>query len=153
MNRSILAVDYKYFATPDAPATLRASANDRRLMMDASSLASRASANATFIDLNRMRRSDGIAVRAHHTGAKLMKHGECRLVCGDPKLTLELDGRLSGRLRRHEVSTPKPSRKGHAARLHDSARSKGRVFLASTATQYDRRAGRKCSTLSAPATW
>ena len=70
-------------------------------MMDPSSFASRAPTNATFVYLNGMGRTDGIAVWPHHTGAQLVKHGERRFIRSDPKLTLELDGGLSGRLRRH----------------------------------------------------
>ena len=114
-------------------------ANDRCLVVDPSSFASRASTNAAFVYLNRVRRSDGITVRPNHASAELVKHRERRFVWSDPKLTLKLDGRLSGRLRRHEVSAPKPSRERHMARLHDGAGSEGRIFLASTATQHDRR--------------
>src|ERR1019366_3231805 len=90
-----------------------------------------------------MRRPDGIAIWAHHTGAEFMKHSERRLVSGDPKLALELDGGLARRLCRHEVCAPKPSREWHMTRLHDRASGERRVLFTGTAAQYDRRAGRK----------
>jgi hypothetical protein len=72
-----------------------------------------------------------------------MKHSKRRLVSGDPKLALKLDGGLTGRLRRHEVSAPKPRREGHMARLHDRASRERCIFFAGATAQYDRRAGCK----------
>lgn len=124
------------------------SANDGRLMVDSSPFASGSSTNAAFVDLNGMGRTDGIAVWPHHTGAQLVKHGERRFIRSDPKLALKLDGGLSGCLRRHEVSTPKPSRERHMTRLHNRSGSERCIFLAGAAAQYDRRAGCKTVWLS-----
>jgi hypothetical protein len=121
------------------------SANHRRLMMNPPSFTTRAPANATFVHFDGMRRADGVTVWAYHTGAKFMKHRERRLIGGDIKLTLKLNGGLAGRLRRHEIGAPKPSRERHMARLHDCPGGKGRIFLTGAATQHNRRAG--CETV------
>ena len=115
----------------------------RRLMMNSPPFTPRAPANATFVYFDGMRRPDGITAWAHHTGAEFMKHSKRRLVSGDPKLALKLDGGLTGRLRRHEVSAPKPRREGHMARLHDRASRERCIFFAGATAQYDRRAGCK----------
>src|SRR5580704_215008 len=119
------------------------SADHRCLMMDAPAFPARATANIAFVYLDGMRRADCVAVWPHHTGAEFVKHCKRRLVSGDPKLPLKLDGRLTGRLRRHEVGAPKPSREGHVARLHDRPGSERRIFFTGTAAQYNRRTGCK----------
>jgi hypothetical protein len=62
---------------------------------------------------------------------------------GDPKLALKLNGRLSWRLRRHEVGPPKPSRERHVTRLHDRASCERCILLTGAAAQHNRRAGSK----------
>src|ERR1700730_8577053 len=113
------------------------------LMMDTLPFTARAAANVAFVNLDRMRRADGIAAWTHHAGAEVVKQCERRLVGGDLKLALKLDGGLAGRLRRHEIGAPKPSREGHMARLHNRAGGKGRVLFAGATAQHDRRAGCK----------
>src|ERR1700732_1077237 len=117
------------------------SADYRSLMMNSSPFASRASTNATFVYFDGMRRSDGIAIRPHHTGTKLVKHRECRLISRDVKLTRKLEGGLAGRLCSHEVSAPKPSRERHMARLHNRPGSERCILFAGSATQHNRRSG------------
>ncbi len=114
-------------------------ANDRCLVVDASSLASRSSADATFVYLNGMGSSDSVAIWPNHTSAQLVKHRERCFVCGDSELALKLDRGLSRCLCRHEVSAPKPSRERHVTRLHDRSGGEGRIFLTGPATQNDRR--------------
>jgi hypothetical protein len=120
-------------------------ANYRCLMMGASSFAPRPTAYKAFIYLDRMRRTDGIAIWSNHTGAELMKHCERRLICSNIELALKLDGGLAGRLCRHKISTPKPRRERHMARLHNRPGGEGRIFFAGPAAQYNRRAG--CETV------
>jgi hypothetical protein len=117
------------------------SANNRRLMMNSLPFTPRAPANATFVYFDGMRRADCIAVWAHHTGAEFVKHRERRFITGDPKLALKLDGGLAWRLRRHEVSAPKPSRERHMARLHYRPSGKRRIYLTGTTAQHNRRTG------------
>src|SRR4029077_2244288 len=119
------------------------SANHRCLMMNPPPFAARAAANTTFVYLDGMRGANGIAVRAYHTGAEFMKHSKRRLVSDDPKLALKLNSRLSWRLRRHEVSPPKPSRERHVARLHDRPSGERSIFFTGAATQYNRGTGSK----------
>ena len=121
------------------------SANYRCLMMNSSSFATRAPDNATFVYFDRVRRADSIAVWPNHTGAELVKHSECRLIRGNIKLALKLDGGLAGRLCCHEISAPKPRRERHMTRLHNRPGSEGRVLFASTAAQHNRRTG--CETI------
>src|ERR1700675_4909803 len=121
------------------------SADHRCLMMNTLTFATRTAANIAFVNLDRMRHADGIAVWPHDTSAEFVEHCERRLVCGDLKLALKLDGGLAGRLRRHKIGAPKPSRKWHMARLHNRAGCKRRILLTGAAAQYDRRAG--CETV------
>src|ERR1700730_17215466 len=226
-NKSVLTVDYKYFATPDAPATPRVSihrskvahrsngawrhiihdesgkridvaprkrsltlfearddaesktpgvskfldwdasfvnlpplraasfsiltrphfdsANHRRLMMGTLPLASRASTYKAFVYLDGMRLTNGIAVGPHHTGAEFMKHCERRLIGSDVKLALELNCRLPGRLCRHEIGAPKPSREWHVARLHHCPSGERRILFTGATAQHNRRAS--CETV------
>jgi hypothetical protein len=123
-------------------------------MMGASSFAPRPTAYKAFIYLDRMRRTDGIAIWSNHTGAELMKHCERRLICSNIELALKLDGGLAGRLCRHKISTPKPRRERHMARLHNRPGGERRILFASPAAQYNRRAG--CETVrlaDVPASW
>jgi hypothetical protein len=124
------------------------SANYRRLMMNSPSFSPRAAANATFVYFDGMRRPNSVAVGPHHTGAKLVKHRERRLISSDVKLALKLEGGLTGRLCCHEVGAPKPSRERHMARLHNRPGSERRIFLTGSATQHNRRAGCKTVRLS-----
>ena len=129
-------------------------ANDGRLMMNSPSFATRAPANAAFVYFDGVRLADGITVRTYHPGAEFMEHRKRRLIRGNIKLALELNGRLAGCLCRHEVSAPKPRRERHMARLHDRPCGKGRIFLTGAATQHDRRT--RCETVrlaSMPARW
>jgi hypothetical protein len=119
------------------------SANYRRLMMNPPSFAPRAATNAALVNFYGMRGADGITIWTHHPRAEFVKHSERCLIPGDPKLALKLDGRLSWRLCRHEIGTPKPSRERHMARLHDSPGGKRGICLTSTATQHYRRTGSK----------
>lgn len=119
------------------------SANYRRLMMNPSSFAPCSATNAALVNFNGMRGADGVTIWAYHPRAKFVKHSERRLIPGDPKLALKLDGGLAWRLRSHEVRPPKPSRERHMARLHDSPGGKRGVSLTSAATQHNRRAGIK----------
>jgi hypothetical protein len=120
-------------------------ANYSRLMMSAPSFAPRATANAAFVYFDGMWRANGITVWSHHTGTEFVKHRERRLIRSNIKLALKLDGGLTGRLCRHEIGTPKPSRERHMARLHDRPGGKGRIFLTRTTAQHNRRA--RCETV------
>jgi hypothetical protein len=117
------------------------SAYYRRLMMNSPSFPPRAAANATFVYFDWMRFPNSVAVGPYHTGAKLVKHRERRFISSDVKLALKLEGGLTGRLCRHEVGAPKPSRERHMARLHNRPGSERRIFLTCSATQHNRRAG------------
>jgi hypothetical protein len=118
-------------------------ANNRRLMMNSPPFTPRAPANTTLVYFDGMRRSDCIAVRAHHTGAEFVKHRERRFITGDPKLALKLDGRLARCLCGHEIGSPKPSGERHVARLHYRPSGKRRICLTGATAQYNRRTGWK----------
>jgi hypothetical protein len=119
------------------------SANHRRLMVNALPFTPRATANATFVYFDGMRRANGITVWAHHTGAEFVKHSERRLVSGDAKLALKLNGGLPGRLCCHEIGAPKPRRERHMARLHDCPSGERRICFTGATAQHNRRAGSK----------
>jgi hypothetical protein len=132
-------------SSPSRTAVLNArpnfnSANDSRLMVNATTFAARSAANVALVYFDRMRRANGVAIWPHHASAELMEHGESSFVGGDTKLALKLNCRLAGRLRGHEVCAPKPSREWHMAGLHDRPSRQRCVFLAGTATQHNRRA-------------
>jgi len=120
-------------------------ANYCRLMMGALTFPARAATYEAFVYLDGIRRPDGISVWPHHARTEFVKHRERCLIGSDIKLTLKLNGGLAGRLRRHKIGAPKPSREGHVARLHDRPGGKGRIFLTGAATQHDRRA--RCETV------
>ncbi len=128
------------FARPDFNG-----AHDCSLMMDTPSFAARVAAYVAFIYLDWMWGADSVSVWPYHAGAELVKHCKRRLVSGDPKLALKLNGRLTGRLRRHKIGSPKPSRERHMARLHDRPGGQGRILLTGPAAQHYRRAG--CETV------
>src|SRR5580658_7880896 len=85
-------------------------ADDESLMMNAAPFAARLAANKAFVDLDGMLTADRISFRSDHAGAQLVENLKRRLIATKGKLALELDGRLSGNLRSHQVSAPKPSR-------------------------------------------
>lgn len=119
------------------------SANNRRLMMGSFTFPARTPTYIAFVYFDGMRRPDGVAIGPYHTGAEFVKHRERRFIGSDAKLALELDGRLAGRLCRHEIGAPKPSRERHVARLHDRPGGERRIFLTGTAAQHNRRTGCK----------
>jgi hypothetical protein len=111
------------------------------LVMNAVSFAARLAADHALINLDRMLAANGVPFRPNHTGAELVEYLKGSLVTRERKLALELDGRLSGDLRGHEIRAPKPRRERRMARSHDGARSERRVGFAATATQHYRRSG------------
>jgi len=129
------AASFSVFTRPHLDST-----DHCRLMMGALTFATRATAYKAFVYLDGMRRADGVAVWPNHTGTKFVKHRECCLIGSNIKLALKLEGRLAGRLCRHEIGAPKPSRERHMARLHDCPGGERGIFLTGAATQHDRRA-------------
>jgi hypothetical protein len=129
-------------------------ADDESLMVNAAPFASRLAANEAFVDLDGMLASDCVSLWPDHTSAQLVENLKRRLITTKSKLALELNGRLSGNLRSHQVRAPKPRRKGRMARLHDRSRRQRGVDLAATATKHDRRARREAVGLpNKPALW
>lgn len=133
---------------PFMPATDLDSSHNRRLVVVAASLASRPTAHERLVHLDRILATDDIALWAYHPGSEFVKHLERRLVALDAELALELEGRLSRRLRRHEVRAPKPYRQRRVAGLHGGARSERNVGLTRAAPQNDRRAPREAVRLT-----
>ena len=107
-------------------------------MVDTTPLAFCTTTHKCLIDLNRMLRSDRVALGPHHTGTQLVEHLKRCLVARQSKLALKLESRLTGRLRRHEVSTPEPYRQWRMAVLHDSVCHERHIGLADSASQDDR---------------
>jgi hypothetical protein len=121
------------------------SADHDRLVMGSATLAACLAADQAFINFDRMLAANGIALWANHTGAELVEYLKGSLITRERKLALELNGALAGGLRGHEIRAPKPRGERRMARLHDSASRQRRVGLASTTSQYDRRAS--CETV------
>ena len=105
--------------------------------------AARASADERLVDLDRMLRTDWIAVEPHGPRAELLHHHVRRLVARQRELPLELHRTLAVRLRGHQVGGPKPRRQRHVRLLHDGPRRQGRHRLAVPALEGDRRAMRR----------
>jgi hypothetical protein len=120
-------------------------ADDDGLMMRSATFAARLAADHAFINFDGIVTTNGIAFWAHHASAELVEYLEGGLVATETKLALKLDRRLSGRLCRHQVRAPKPSRERRMARLHYGPCRKRRVGFASTTSQHDRRAS--CETV------
>ena len=112
--------------------------NDRRLMVDAVSLALCTAANKRLIHFDRILRSDRVALRSHHAGAQLVEHLKSRFVAGHAQLPLKLESRLAGCLGRHKVRTPEPYRQRGVTTHHDGACHERHVGLAGAAPQDDR---------------
>jgi hypothetical protein len=110
-----------------------------RFVVSTATFAARFAADITLINFDGMFTANRIALWADHTSAKLVEYLKGRLIAGETELALKLYGRLSGRLRGHEVGTPKPRRKRRMARLHDGASRKRRIGFTSTTTQHCRR--------------
>jgi hypothetical protein len=83
-------------------------ADDRCHVMCTAALAACATTDKTFIDLDRMLTADAIALRSHHPRPKLVKNLKRCLITRECELPLELKRGLTRRLRRHEVTRPKP---------------------------------------------
>ena len=83
--------------------------------------------------------ADRVSFWSHHAGPEFVQNLKRRLIATKGKLALELDGRLSGNLRSHQVGAPKPCRKGRMARLHDRSGCQRGVDLAAAATKDDGR--------------
>jgi hypothetical protein len=121
------------------------SANYDRFVMRAATFAACLAADQAFINFDRMLYANGVSLWANHTGPELVEYLKGSLITREPKLALELNGRLSGGLRGHEIRAPKPRRKRRMARLHDSASRKRCIDFASATSQHDRRAS--CETV------
>ena len=65
--------------------------------------------NQALINLDGILPTYGVPLWPNHAGAQLAEDLERSFVAGNPKLALELQGRLAGRLGGGEVSSPKPS--------------------------------------------
>src|SRR3989338_4941589 len=112
--------------------------NDSRLVVDATSFTPCTSADKCFINLYRIQSPDSIARGSHQTATELVEHLKRSFISGQPQLSLKLERRLPWRLRRHEVSPPKPNRQWRVTGLHDGPRRERHVGFAGAASQNDR---------------
>ena len=112
--------------------------HDRRLMVDAVSLALGTAANQRLIHFDRILRSDSVALRSHHAGAQLVAQLKSRFVAGHAQLPLKRESRLAGCLGRHKVRTLEPYRQRGVTTHHDGACHERPVGLARAAPQDDR---------------
>lgn len=116
-------------------------ANHGGLVMDAAPIPFRLTAHVGLVNLDGVAAANHVPLGAHHARAELVEDLKRRLVAGEAKLPLELDGALSGGLGSHEVGAPKPRRKGCMARLDDGPGGQGRIDLAGSAAEHRRGAG------------
>jgi len=108
--------------------------------MNASPFASSPPSDPRFIHFDMFLRLAAylVALRAHHSGAELMKDAEGGLVARQAELPLKLHGRYSGRLAGDQVSRPEPSRKWRVTPLHDGSSHQAHVFATGAAAQNTR---------------
>src|SRR5208337_2709488 len=80
------------------------------LVMHATPFSARLTADVTFVYFNRVVAPDGVTLWANHASAEFMEDLKGRFIAAKRELALELNGRLTGCLRGHKVSAPKPCR-------------------------------------------
>ena len=105
-------------------------------------------ADDAFVHFDWVLTADSIALATNHARPEFMKDLKSRFVAGKPKLPLKLKGRLSGRLRRHQVCAPKPDRKRRVGGLHHCPGSQRSVGLALAAAKDNRRSAWKAIRLA-----
>src|SRR6201998_478428 len=96
--------------------------------------------------------TDAVATGSDHPGAVFVEDLARRLVAGQAKLALELDGRDAWRMARNEVGGPEPDRQRRAGPLHDRARRQSILPLTLAAPQNLRPVGEAvgCAGFAAP---
>jgi len=119
------------------------SPDNSRLVVDATAFSTGAPTHERLIDLDRILPADAVTVGSHHPGAQLVEDLKRGLVPANAELSLELEGGLPRRLRRHEVRAPKPCRQGRVAGLHDSTCRQRYVGLAASTPEDDGRTPRE----------
>ena len=72
----------------------------------------------------------------HHAGAELVEDLECRLIAGQPKLSLKLHRRYSRRLTGNQIGSPEPDVKRRMRTLHHSPRLQAGVSLTFAASKH-----------------
>ena len=82
----------------------------QRMALKAAAKAMRRAANEGFVCLHYILAADSVALWAHHSRPQLMEHCEGGLVTRHAELPLELQCRLTGRLRDHQIRAPEPDR-------------------------------------------
>ena len=113
-------------------------AGDQNLVVNASVLTTCAATNPAFVHLDMLfcAATDSVLVRAHHSGAQLVKNLKSCLIPCDPKLALKLDSRHAWSLAGDQVGGPKPSGQGRVASLHDRANRQPSLTSAFAACQH-----------------
>lgn len=129
------------------------SADHYRLVVSAVSFSARLAANKAFINLNRILATDCVSFGPNHARAELVKYLKSGFIAADSKLALELNSRLAGDLRGHEIRAPEPRRERRVARLHDRASRKRCIDLTCSAPEHYGRTGRKAVWLTGNATF
>ena len=99
------------------------SSGNQRLVVDASALAARPSADPCFVDFDMLARraADPVLIGPHHTSAQFVQDSEGGFISRQPKLPLELHPRHAGGLTGDQIGGPKPDAEWPVAALHDSA--------------------------------
>jgi len=99
------------------------SSGNQRLVVDASALAARPSADPRFVDFDMLARraADPVLIGPHHTSAQFVQDSEGGFISRQPKLPLELHPRHAGGLTGDQIGGPKPDAEWRMAALHDSA--------------------------------
>ena len=83
-----------------------------------------------LINFDQMFSADGVTIWADHSGSELMEYLEGGFIPRKAELSLELEGRLTRRLSRDQISAPKPHGKRCMGLLHDRALRQRGIGLA-----------------------
>jgi hypothetical protein len=112
-------------------------AGDEDFVMDASTLATRPSADPCLVHFDMLAgpTTDPVLVGPHHGRAELVENAKGGLVAREPELALELHGGHAGRLAGDEVSGPEPYAQRRMAALHGGPCRQPRLAAAFAACQ------------------
>lgn len=139
----IASVPAAVLASARLPVTNFDGGDHQRFVVGSPAFAARSPADPGLIDLDMLTAlpADPILIGAHHRGAQFMEQAKGRLVPGQAKLALQLDGRYAGRLTRNQASGPEPHAERDVASFHGRADHQAGLTATRAAHQDDRPSG------------
>lgn len=114
------------------------STSHNALIVNATAFAACPPADISLIDLDVLIgfAANPVLSGPHHAGAELVEDLECRLIAGQPKLSLKLYRRYSRRLTGNQIGSPEPEVKGRMRPFHHSPCLQACVSLTFTASKH-----------------